>query len=55
MEKNYGLFEMVTREDGESDGSMVIVAFDDREMSGYFMDWFNEVGRESFDAAIMDL
>jgi hypothetical protein len=54
MNKEYDVQEFTI---SHGDESINFAAFgsENKEMCGYFMDWWKEVGKEQFDAAIIDL
>ncbi len=57
LDKNMIEGEMIMRAVGGKgeQGFIASICFDDERMLGYFFDWWEEVGKEQFEAAIIDL
>lgn len=54
MNKNYDIQEFSISYDNKAI-HFAAIGSENKELCGYFMDWFKEVGKEQFDAAIIDL
>lgn len=54
MDKDYEMQEVTISSKGDS-LHFAALGTQNKELTGYFMDWWEEVGKEQFDGAIMDL